>query len=93
MFLHGHLEHLRCAGAVDVSTLGEHLLPPCLPGKPRDDAGLNRTEVGYEKLGTVSGNESGSDKLGECVRHILIQQLHSIEIAGAHQSTGLRQVG
>ena len=92
VFLHGHLEHLRCAGAIDVSTLGEHLLPPYLPGKPRDDTGLNRTEVGYQKVSTISGNECGADKLGERVRHILIQQLHSIKVAGAHQSTGLRQV-
>ena len=93
VFLHRHLEHLRCAGAIDISALGKHLLSPRLPGKPSDDTSLNRTEVGYKKLGSISWDKSCTDKLGERVRHILIQQLHSIEIAGAHKSTGLRQVG
>ena len=93
VFLHRHLEHLRCAGAIDISARGEYFLPPGLPGKPRDDTSLNRTEVGYKKLGSISWDKSCTDKLGERVRHILIQQLHSIEIAGAHKSTGLRQVG
>ena len=30
-----HLEHLRCAGAIDISARGEYFLPPGLPGKPR----------------------------------------------------------
>ena len=35
------------------------ILPATMsPGKPRDDTSLNRTEVGYEKLGTVSWDKS-----------------------------------
>lgn len=64
VLLHGHLEHLTGAGAVDVSTFLEDLLPPRLPSVPGDDASLDGGEVGHQKLSAVLGNERGADQLG-----------------------------
>ena len=92
VLLHGHLEHLTGAGAVDVSTFLEDLLPPRLPGVPGDDAGLDGGEVGHEKLSAFSGDERGADQLRKCVRHILIQELHGIEVTGADKGAGLGEI-
>ena len=92
VLFHGNLEHLAGAGAVDVAALLENLLPPRLPGVPGDDAGLDGGEVGHQKLSAVLGNERGADQLGECVRHVLIQELHSVEVTGADKSAGLGEI-
>ena len=67
MLFHRHMEHLACAGAVDIAALGEHLLPPLLPGEPGDDSGLDSGEVGHDKLPAVLRHKGGTDELGQGV--------------------------
>ena len=93
VLLDRHPEHGTGAGTVNVAALSKDLLTPRFAGKPCNDAGFNSTEVGNEELGTFPWNKGGTDKLAERIRDILIQKLNCIEVAGAHQPTGLLQVG
>ena len=92
VLFHGHLEHLTGAGAVDVATFLEDLLPPRLPGVPGDDAGLDGGEVGHQELSAIFGDERGADQLGERVRHVLVQELHGGEVTGADKGAGLCEI-
>ena len=50
-------------------TLAEEAEAPIFPGKPRDHAGLNRTEVRDDKPVAYAGHERGAHQLTERVRH------------------------
>ena len=87
------LEHLACAGAVDVSTFLEYLLTPRFPGVPGDNAGLDGRKVGHEELGAILGNERGADQLRERIRHIFIEELYRVEVTCTDEGTGFRKIG
>lgn len=92
MFLHRDLEHLTGRGAVDVTAVCEDLLTPDLTGKPCQHSGLDGREVCHDELAVFLRHECRPDQLRECVRHILIEHLHRVEVTGADQTTGLSQI-
>ena len=67
-----HFEHLAGAGAVNVSALFKHLLPPGFPGVPGDHPGFDSGEVRDQKPSTLFRDERGPDQLAERVWHIFI---------------------
>ena len=63
VFLDRDAEHLRCRGAVNIAAVLKDFLPPCFTGIPRNNAGFNGAEVGYDKLVSASRHKGGANKL------------------------------
>ena len=58
---HGDMEHLAGRSAVDISTLGEYLLPPLLPGNPGNGPRFDSRKVRHKEAASWFGNEGGAD--------------------------------
>ena len=92
MLLYGYAKHLGRAGAVNVLTLGEYVLPPLLAGKPRNHPGFNRGEIRHNELPVFLRYEGCANQLGKGVRHILIEHFQSVKVAGPDKSSGFGQI-
>ena len=93
MFDHGDMEHLAGRSAVDVTALGEYLLPPLLPSDPGDDPRFDGRKVRHEEAASRLGDKGGADQFGEHQRDRIVEQLHGVKAPVPHQRPGLFQIG
>ena len=87
-----HVEHLACAGAVDVAPLTEHIEPPLFSRHPCDDAGFNGAEVSDDEFATLVGDKGCADQFRKHIRDRIVQHLQRTIIARAHELPGLLQI-
>ena len=92
VLFYGDAKHLRCTGAVDILTLGEHVLPPLLAGKPCNHPGFNRGEVRHNELSVFLRHECCANQLGKGVRHILIEHFQSVKVACPDKPSGFGEI-
>ena len=93
VFDHGDMEHLAGRSAVDVTALGEHLLPPLLSGDPGDDPRFDGRKVRHEEAASRLGDKGGANQFGKHQRDGIVEQLHGVKAPVPHQCPGLFQIG
>ena len=92
MFLNGDLEHLAGRRTVNVAALFKDLLAPKLSGKPREYARFNRGKISYQEFAADLRNKSGAYQLRQRVRHIFVEKLHAVKVAGTNKRARLCQI-
>ena len=84
MLDHGDMEHLAGRSAVDIPALGEHILPPLLPGNPGDDPRFDGRKIRHEEAAPRLGDEGGADQLREHQRDGVVEQLQGVKVPIPH---------
>ena len=72
VFFYRHSKHLTGRSTINITALGEDLLPPAFACKPRNDTGFNGRKVGYIKACAFSWNKGSTNELRECIRDIFV---------------------
>ena len=79
------MEHLLGGGLVDFAVCIENLHTPLLARQPGDNARLDGAKVSHNKPAALPGNERGADKLRQCARNVVEEELQGLKVSRGHK--------
>lgn len=78
MFFNGDMEHLACAGTIDVTAISKNIKPPLFSGQPCNYTGFDCRKVCNDEFAALVRDECCTNQLGKDIWHRIIQKLHGV---------------